>query len=57
MLEKPVFSLGSVPEVFEYKIFVSGKCGVGKTAAVAKLTANKVPTNHCDTPGNIDIST
>ena len=56
MLEKPVFSLGLVPEVFEYKLFISGKCGVGKTAAVAKLTANNVPTSHCETPGNIIVS-
>lgn len=50
-LEKPFFPVGSIPEVFEYKLFVSGKSGVGKTAAVAKLAANKVPTVHYETPG------
>lgn len=50
LLEKPTF--GSViPKVFEYKIFVCGKSGVGKTSVVAKLSANKVSSNHFETPG------
>jgi nucleoside-triphosphatase THEP1 len=52
MLEKPAFSSGITPEVFEYKLFVSGKCGIGKTAAIAKLTANTIPKSHCETPGS-----
>lgn len=51
LLEKPAFPHGLKLEVFEYKIFVSGKAGVGKTSAVAKLSGNNVPATHCETPG------
>lgn len=34
-----------------YKIFVSGKSGVGKTALVAKLAGLEVPVVHHETPG------
>ena len=36
---------------FEYKIFISGKSGVGKTSIAAKLSANTVPTAHSETAG------
>lgn len=34
-----------------YKIFVSGKSGVGKTALVAKLAGLEVPVVHHETTG------
>lgn len=51
VLEKPVFTSAVIPDVFEYKIFISGKTGVGKTSAVAKLSANLVSRTHIETPG------
>jgi len=51
VLEKPVFTTAVIPDVFQYKIFISGKTGVGKTAAAAKLSANKVSRTHFETPG------
>lgn len=56
VLEKPVFTTAVIPDVFQYKIFISGKTGVGKTAAAAKLSANKVSRTHFETPG-IQVST
>lgn len=39
-----------------YKIFVSGKSGVGKTALVAKLAGLEVPVVHHETTGEWDLN-
>lgn len=39
-----------------YKIFVSGKSGVGKTALVAKLAGLEVPVVHHETTGEWALS-
>ncbi len=51
VLERPSFPPQLVPDEFQYKIFVSGKTGVGKSSMVARLTANEVPATHNETPG------
>ena len=40
-------------EQYPYKVFVSGKSGVGKTSTVAKLTGNEIPATHSETPGEL----
>lgn len=42
-------------DMASYKIFVSGKSGVGKTAMVAKLAGLEVPVVHHETTGKLDI--
>lgn len=39
-------------DVAGYKVFVSGKSGVGKTALVAKLAGLEVPLVHHETTGD-----
>lgn len=39
-------------DIVSYKIFVSGKSGVGKTALVAKLMGLEVPSMHHETTGD-----
>ena len=51
LLEHPVFAPSDTMEEFEYKIFISGKSGVGKTSMAAKLSANTVPVSHSETAG------
>ncbi|XP_051027369.1 ciliogenesis and planar polarity effector 2 [Acomys russatus] len=51
LLERPVLSLSVVIDTASYKIFVSGKSGVGKTALVAKLAGLEVPVVHHETTG------
>ncbi|XP_077998620.1 ciliogenesis and planar polarity effector 2-like [Glandiceps talaboti] len=51
LLERPSLSPQLYLETVNYKIFVSGKAGVGKTATVAKLSGVEVPTAHSETPG------
>ncbi|XP_072887965.1 ciliogenesis and planar polarity effector 2 [Hemitrygon akajei] len=51
LLERPVFSPQSAPDIASYKIFVSGKSGVGKTAAVAKFAGVEIPSLHHETTG------
>lgn len=50
-LERPTFDPQTNISDFEYKLFISGRSGVGKTSTVAKLSANPVPTVHSETPG------
>ena len=40
-------------ETVSYKLFVSGKAGVGKSSTIAKLTGHTVPMSHVETPGRI----
>ncbi|XP_015706816.1 ciliogenesis and planar polarity effector 2-like, partial [Coturnix japonica] len=56
LLERPALPPSlSVPTV-RYKLFVSGRSGVGKTALVATLLGNHVPPLHRETLG-IEVST
>ncbi|KAL4221516.1 rheb-like protein [Mactra antiquata] len=49
LLERPPLS-AHIEEV-HYKIFVSGKSGVGKTCTVAKLSGHDIPKSHIETAG------
>ena len=49
LLERPPLS-AHIEEV-SYKVFLSGKAGVGKTCAVAKLTGHDIPKQHAETSG------
>lgn len=51
LLERPVLSPQAAPDIASYKIFLSGKGGVGKTAAVAKFAGVEVPSLHHETTG------
>ncbi|KAL0603313.1 Ciliogenesis and planar polarity effector 2 [Plecturocebus cupreus] len=51
LLERPVLPPPLSIDTASYKIFVSGKSGVGKTALVAKLAGLEVPVVHHETPG------
>ena len=37
LLETPVLPIQVIPETLSYKIFLTGKPGIGKTSTVAKL--------------------
>ncbi|XP_036206385.1 rho guanine nucleotide exchange factor 19 isoform X4 [Myotis myotis] len=51
LLERPVLPPAVAIDTASYKIFVSGKSGVGKTALVAKLAGLEVPVAHHETTG------
>ncbi|XP_077007277.1 ciliogenesis and planar polarity effector 2 [Tamandua tetradactyla] len=51
LLERPVLPPPVTIDTASYKIFVSGKSGVGKTALVAKLAGLEVPAVHHETTG------
>ncbi|XP_042525686.1 ciliogenesis and planar polarity effector 2 isoform X3 [Dipodomys spectabilis] len=51
LLERPVLPPPVAIDTASYKIFVSGKSGVGKTALVAKLAGLEVPVAHHETTG------
>ncbi|XP_071073863.1 F-box only protein 42 isoform X3 [Dasypus novemcinctus] len=51
LLERPVLAPPVAIDTASYKIFVSGKSGVGKTALVAKLAGLEVPVAHHETMG------
>uniref|UniRef100_A0A8D0MR86 Ciliogenesis and planar polarity effector 2 n=1 Tax=Sus scrofa TaxID=9823 RepID=A0A8D0MR86_PIG len=51
LLERPVLPPPVAVDTASYKIFVSGKSGVGKTALVAKLAGLEVPVVHHETTG------
>ncbi|KAM5270281.1 ciliogenesis and planar polarity effector 2 isoform 2-T2 [Hipposideros larvatus] len=51
LLERPVLPPPLAIDTASYKIFVSGKSGVGKTALVAKLAGLEVPMVHHETTG------
>lgn len=51
MIEWPVLPPQLAADIAGYKVFVSGKSGVGKTALVAKLAGLEVPSVHHETTG------
>ncbi|KAG8142407.1 hypothetical protein E2320_006321 [Naja naja] len=51
LLERPVLAPQAAADVAAYKVFVSGKSGVGKSALVAKLAGLEVPLVHHETTG------
>ncbi|XP_043917766.1 ciliogenesis and planar polarity effector 2 [Protopterus annectens] len=51
LIERPVLPPQVVADIASYKIFVSGKSGVGKTAMVAKLAGLEIPSVHHETTG------
>ncbi|XP_066462421.1 ciliogenesis and planar polarity effector 2 isoform X1 [Eleutherodactylus coqui] len=51
LIERPVLPPQLPADVASYKIFVSGKSGVGKTSLIAKLCGLEVPTVHHETTG------
>ncbi|XP_069467209.1 ciliogenesis and planar polarity effector 2 [Ambystoma mexicanum] len=51
LIERPVLPPQLAADTASYKIFVSGKSGVGKTSMVAKLAGLEVPTVHHETTG------
>ncbi|NXG72301.1 CPLN2 protein, partial [Baryphthengus martii] len=51
LLERPVLPPTLAAPIVTYKLFVSGKSGVGKTALVAALAGTPVPPAHHETLG------
>ncbi|XP_061688143.1 ciliogenesis and planar polarity effector 2 [Syngnathoides biaculeatus] len=51
LLESPVMPPHSPVDTVHYKIFLSGKSGVGKSALAAHLAGKKIPSMHYETTG------
>lgn len=51
VLERPVVPLHIAVSDVRYKVFLLGKCGVGKTSTLTKLSGNSIPTVHSETQG------
>nr|XP_039260097.1 ciliogenesis and planar polarity effector 2-like [Styela clava] len=51
LLERPSLPPSKETTIVEYKIFLCGRSGVGKTATVAKLAGNKIPNVFSETAG------
>nr|XP_014344013.1 PREDICTED: REM2- and Rab-like small GTPase 1 isoform X1 [Latimeria chalumnae] len=51
LIERPVLPPQVAADTASYKIFVSGKSGVGKTALVSKIAGLEVPCVHHETTG------
>uniref|UniRef100_A0A1A8GBV5 Ciliogenesis and planar polarity effector 2 n=1 Tax=Nothobranchius korthausae TaxID=1143690 RepID=A0A1A8GBV5_9TELE len=51
LLESPVMAPHVAVDTFPYKIFISGKSGVGKTAFAARLAGLSIPNMHHETTG------
>ncbi|KAM4613298.1 ciliogenesis and planar polarity effector 2 [Polymixia lowei] len=51
LLESPVMPPHVTVDTVHYKIFISGKSGVGKTALVARLAGLNIPNMHYETTG------
>ncbi|KAJ0068730.1 hypothetical protein NL108_010800, partial [Boleophthalmus pectinirostris] len=51
LLESPMMSPLAAVDTVQYKIFLSGKSGVGKTSAVARLAGVNIPNIHYETIG------
>lgn len=51
LLESPVMPPHAAVDTVNYKIFISGKTGVGKTSLAARLAGRNIPNVHCETTG------
>ncbi|KAK7915993.1 hypothetical protein WMY93_011754 [Mugilogobius chulae] len=51
LLESPMMSPIAAVDTVQYKIFLSGKSGVGKTSVVARLAGVNIPSMHYETIG------
>nr|XP_020453766.1 REM2- and Rab-like small GTPase 1 isoform X2 [Monopterus albus] len=51
LLESPVMPPHLAVDTVHYKIFISGKSGVGKTSLAARLAGQNIPNMHYDTTG------
>ncbi|KAK2861998.1 hypothetical protein Q5P01_001531 [Channa striata] len=51
LLESPVMPPHASVDTVHYKIFISGKSGVGKTALAARLAGHNIPNMHYETTG------
>lgn len=51
LLESPVMPPHEAVDTVHYKIFITGKSGVGKTALVARLAGLDIPNAHYETTG------
>ncbi|KAK9528996.1 hypothetical protein VZT92_013117 [Zoarces viviparus] len=51
LLESPVMPPHVAVDTVHYKIFISGKSGVGKTALTARLAGLNIPNLHYETTG------
>ena len=51
LLESPVMPPHVAVDTVHYKIFISGKSGVGKTTLAARLAGSNIPSVHFETTG------
>lgn len=51
LLECPIMSPSAAVDTVHYKIYLSGKSGVGKTSVVARLAGLSIPSTHYETTG------
>ncbi|XP_027857546.1 ciliogenesis and planar polarity effector 2 [Xiphophorus couchianus] len=51
LLESPVMPPHAAVDTLDYKVFISGKSGVGKTALAARLAGLNIPSVHHETTG------
>lgn len=51
LLERPSLSPNKEVTTVDYKIFICGRTGIGKTATIAKLAGATIPDSFCETPG------
>lgn len=51
LLESPVMPPHAAVDTVNYKIFISGKTGVGKSSLAARLAGHTIPNMHCETTG------
>ncbi|XP_066521828.1 ciliogenesis and planar polarity effector 2 isoform X2 [Hoplias malabaricus] len=51
LLEAPVMPPNLKADIVRYKVFISGKSGVGKTTLAARLAGHNIPNMHYETTG------
>jgi len=51
MLEGPMMAPHVAVDTVQYKVFLSGKSGVGKTSLAARLAGLSIPNVHYETTG------
>lgn len=55
LLEAPAMPPHLKADIVRYKVFLSGKSGVGKTTLAARLAGLDVPNIHYETTGTFEI--